>query len=117
LNKSRHIIQALRDAELKAYLPGIHEGLCLSPYCVVQALSGSLLCPSGGYVRYRVHLYVPADRPEEMDALSLSVREALRPCVADGWLTLAQPCSSVLVSDTYRAAYSYIDYVSYYSEM
>ncbi len=117
MNKTRHIVQALRDGGLKAYFPGIHDGLCLSPYCVVQTLSGSLLSPAGGYVRYRVHLYVPADRPEEMDTLSLSVREALRSCTAEGWLTLAQPGSPVLVSDTYHAAYSYIDYVSYYSEI
>lgn len=117
MNKTRHIIQTLRAAGLKAWLPGIHEGVCLSPYCVVQHLSGSLLCPSGGFVRYRVHMYVPADRPEEMDRLSLSVREAIRPLETEGLLTLAQPCGSLTVNDTYRAAYSYIDYVSYYSEM
>jgi len=117
LNKTQNIIAALLKAGLKAFPPAVHEGLCRSPYCVVQVLSSALLCPSGGYVRYRVHLYVSAHRSTDMDALALSVRKALLPCETEGWLTLAQPCGTVSVSDAYRAAYSFIDYVSYYSEM
>lgn len=111
------IISTLQAAGLRAFPPAAHEGLCLWPYCVVQPLSGTLLSPRGGFVRYRVHMYVPAQSPDRLDGFALAVREAMRPCLEEGWLSLAQPCSTHSVSDAYRAVYSYIDYVSYYSEM
>lgn len=116
LNKTRKIISALRAAGLQAFPAGVHEGICRSPYCVVQPLSGALLSPAGGYMRYRVHMYVPADRPELLDDLALSVKEALEPAGREGWLTLSLPGGSVDVDDTYLAACSFSEYVSYYSQ-
>lgn len=117
MNLTEVIIRRLREAGAEAFMPGIHEGICTSPYCVVRLFSGTLSTPAGGYVRYRVHLYTPAGRPELLDALAGSVRTALLPMEADGTLHLAEPRGIVSIDDSYRAVCSYIDYVSYYSEM
>ena len=74
MNRTDKIIGALRAAGLQAFPVGVHEGVCRSPYCVVQPVSGALLSPAGGYMRYRILMYVPADRPELLDGLALSVR-------------------------------------------
>ena len=116
MNRTDKIIGALRAAGLDAFPVGVHEGVCSSPYCVVQPVSGALLSPAGGYMRYRVHMYVPADRPELLDDLSGSVRDALRGAEADGQLQLSLPGGSVDVDDTYLAACSFCEYVSYYSQ-
>ena len=116
LNRTRKIINTLRAAGLKAYPVGVHEGICTCPYCVVQPVSGALLSPAGGYMRYRVHLYVPADRPELLDELAASVREALIGQETGGMLTLSLPAGSADVDDSYRAACSFCEYVSYYSQ-
>ncbi len=116
MNLASRIVKQLRAAGLEAYLPGVHEGICLSPYCVARLFSGSLSTPRGGYARYRVHLYVPAISPEQLEPLAEAVREALAPMESDGSLRLAEPRGMTGVDDAYRAACSYIDYVSYYSE-
>lgn len=116
MNRTQAIIDTLRAAGLEAFWPGVHEGVCRAPYCVVHSMAGTLLCPAGGSVLYRVHLFVPAHSPEELDALALAVREALAPARNEGWLMLAQPRGVTRFDDTFRAACSYIDYVSYYSE-
>lgn len=111
------MIACLRAAGVAAFWPGTHEGICTFPYCVVRLYSGMLCVPTGGAVRYRVQLYVPAGRPEQLDELAEAVRAALLPLEADGTLALAAPRGTVTVDDGYRAACSFIDYVSYYSEM
>lgn len=116
MNRTQDIINILRAAGLEAFWPGGHEGVCKAPYCVPHPLAGTLLGPAGGCMLYRVHLYAPASRPEELDSLALSVRRALAGAQAEGWLTLTQPCGAVVFDDTFRAACSYIDYASYYSE-
>ena len=116
LNNTQQIINILRTAGLEAFLPGVNEGVCRSPYCVVRVTSSSTVSPAGGYVRYRVHLYVPADRPELLDDLAEAVRAALVPAVEQGRLLLSVPRGDTGVDDTYRAACSYTEYVSYYSQ-
>ena len=116
MNRTRKIIDALRAAGLKAFPVGVHEGVCRSPYCVVQPLSGALLSPAGGYMRYRIHMYVPADCPELLDDLADSVREALCGTETRGTLTLSLPGGSADVDDTFGAACSFCVYVSYYSQ-
>lgn len=117
MDQTQKIIDILRAAGLEAYWPGTHESICRSPYCVPHALSGILLSPAGGSVLYRICLYVPADRPEELDSLARSVRQALAPAQKEGWLTLERPRGNIVFDDTFRSAGSSIDYVSYYSEM
>ncbi|MBE6760231.1 MAG: hypothetical protein E7554_09150 [Ruminococcaceae bacterium] len=116
MHRTRKIITTLRAAGLDAFHVGSHEGICRSPYCVVQPLSGALLSPAGGYMRYRILLYVPAHQPELLDTLARSVREALSGAEAEGWLTLSLPGGSIDVDDTFRAACGFTEYVSYYSQ-
>jgi len=116
LNITQQIIDRLRDAGIAAFMPGVHEGVCIRPYCVVQLCSGTLSTPRGGCVRYRMHLYVPAACPEKLDELAQSVRDALKPMEKDSRLRLAEPRGAVVTDDTFRAACSWIDYVSYYCE-
>lgn len=113
---TKAIISQLRAAGIEAFMPGIHEGICLSPYCVVRLFSGTLSTPRGGSVLYRVHLYAPAAFPEQLDELAEGVRDGLKPMELTGWLHLAEPRGATGIDDTCRAACSYIDYVSYYSE-
>lgn len=116
MNNTRKIILTLRTAGLNAYYPGVHDGTCISPYCVVQSSSAALVSRQCGYIRYRVHLYVPLDLPEQLDILAESVRDALLPLEKDGCLALAEPRGTTVTDDDFRALCSYIDYVSYYSE-
>ena len=116
MNMTERIIKTLRSGGIRAFYPGAHEGICLSPYCVVQLHSGSLTTPKGGYVRYRVHLYVPAAYPEKREILAEAVRDALMPMEAAGSLKLAEPRGTTVVDDICKAACSRIDYVSYYCE-
>ncbi len=116
MNRTRKIISTLRAAGLQAFPAGVHEGICRSPYCVVQPVSGALLSPAGGYMRYRIHMYVPAGLPEQLDELALSVRDALRDAEIRRELALSLPGGSVDVDDTFRAACSFCEYVSYYSQ-
>ncbi len=116
MNMTADIIAQLRKAGISAYYPGVHEGICISPYCVVQLHSSSLSTARGGYVRYRVHLYVPAASPDHLDDLAGSVRGALLPMERAGSLRLANPRGATVTDDAYRAACSCIDYISYYSE-
>lgn len=114
--KTGKIISVLQAAGLRAYPIGVHEGICRFPYCVVQPVSGALLSPAGGYMRYRIHMYVPADRPELLDGLDASVRAALRGAESEGWLALSLPGGSADVDDTACAVCSFCEYVSYYSQ-
>lgn len=110
------IIAALRSAGLDAYLPGGHEGLCTSPYCVVQQLSGMRLGGRGGCAHYRVHLFVPCTGGVGMDAFAARVLESLRELVGSGRISLEEPRGAVLTDDSRRALSSHIDYISYYTE-
>lgn len=116
MNMTQQIIDCLRRTGLTAFMPGVHEGICVRPYCVVQLCSGTLSTPKGGCIRYRVHLYVPAASPEKLDELAESVRDALRAMESSGQLRLAEPRGAVVTDDSFRAACSWIDYVSYYCE-
>lgn len=117
MNMTKKIVSCLRAAGIAAFWPGTHEGLCTSPYCVVRLFSGVLRTPAGGCAHYRVHLYAPLCSPEQLDNLAETVREALLPLETDGTLQIAEPRGIVTVDDSYRAVCSFIDYVSYYSEM
>lgn len=117
MNLTSAIINRLREAGIRAFLPGAHEGICVSPYCVVQLYSGTLSTPRGGYARYRVHIFAPAAQPELLEPLADDVRAALLSLEQDGSFQLAQPRGATVTEDAYRAVSSYIDYVSYYSEM
>lgn len=112
------IYQALARAGLEVYAPGGHEGICLSPYCVVQPTGGEI--PSGsrrcGRAAYRIFLVVPCESPAAMDSLANSASEALSGLVGSGTLQLAAPRSPMMPDDGFQALISYIDYDCYYSE-
>ena len=112
------IYGALADAGIEVYAPGGHEGICLSPYCVVQPTGatirgGVLRC---GHASYRVYLVVPCEAPASMDALAEQVGEALTGLVRSGTLRLAAPRSPMVPDSGFMALISYIDYDCFYSE-
>lgn len=118
MNRWQEIFDLLTEAGIETYAPGGHIGLCSSPYCVVQAGSGSI--PNGtrmlGKCDYRIYLVVPIEEPARLAQLAEQVRQALRPMESSGVLRLDMPRSAMVPDDSFSALVSYIDYTCCYSE-
>lgn len=73
-----NIVDTLTAAGISAYMPGKHEGKCLSAY--VMAADGGVIRTgktTGRHI-YQLYVYVPMDRPSTLTAQVASVRDAVK---------------------------------------
>lgn len=114
MNRACDIAAALRESGIETYLPSAHPGICTSPYAVVQACGSYLRSESrlGGVCRYRVHIFVPADRPALLEPFALEVQRALDRLALSGVIRMSSPRSPAAVNDRFAALGCYLEYAS-----
>ncbi len=92
-------------------MPASHDGICTSPYCVVQYLGAY---PDSGAVTgaevIRIHLYAPVGRFSALCELKHKAEEALSFLVAEGALRPCEGVGACTVNDIYKAYACYLDY-------
>lgn len=73
------IEKALISAGIQVKRPGTHEGICHTPYCVVQQHGTYPFAATihQGYTLYLIHIYVPLDRYTALEQMCALVRHAL----------------------------------------
>lgn len=105
------IINRLSGDGLDVALPGYRNGVCSSPYVVVQK-SGTYRyaqSPALGYTLFTVHCYVPLYSYEQLDTLIRRVKSALkalepdlRPVGNEGIFT---------INDSFKAHEGYLEFM------
>lgn len=110
IRKLETVITALENAGIPAYYPGQHEGICTSPYCVVQSMGSFPEAGRGpGYEIIRIHLYVPVGRFSLLETLIEQVESALSGPVGQGQLRPYEEVGACLIEEAFRAHTCYLD--------
>lgn len=109
MRQLRQCIDALKDGGLTVYLPAVREGVCTSPYCVVQPL-GSFPSGGTGYSLLRIHIYAPAGRFAVLEEQKRKAENAMKPLVESGAVRPCEGVSACAVDDTFKAYAVYLDY-------
>ncbi len=111
MKQLRECVNALKAGGLTVHMPASHEGVCMSPYCVVQYLGAYPNSGAGtGEQVLRIHLYAPIGQFFLVKELKDRAEAALQPLVESGSL---RPCEGVgvcNVNDTFKAHACYLDY-------
>ncbi len=111
MRQLKQCIDALRKGGLTVYTPASHDGVCASPYCVVQYLGSVLHSSAGtGIDMLRIHIYAPIGRFFLIEEMREKTEKAMRPLIESG---AVRPCESVgacVVDDTFKAHSCYLDY-------
>lgn len=105
------ITDALSRADIDVALPGARQGVCVSPYAVVQKTGTYRYAssPRLGYTVITVHCYVPLGCYGQLDILIGRVKAALRTLSPD-----LRPSGSEgihLINDHFRAHESSVQYM------
>lgn len=104
-------VNALKEEGVAVYMPSVYEGICTSPYCVVQFLGSYPISGAGiGWDVLRVHIYAPIGRHFLLQELKEKVENALAPLVEKGSLRPCEAVGACRVDDTYKAYACYLDY-------
>ncbi len=106
-----NIRTALRAAGIAVLAPAAAQGVCLSPYTVVQHMGTYRYAQSNRltYTLWSVHCYVPLSDYEALGVLVERVRAALAALAPD-----LRPTGSEgvhIVNDKFRAHETYLEYL------
>ncbi len=111
MKQLRQCVNALKEGGLSVYMPSSHEGVCTSPYCVVQFLGSYPRSGMGtGYDVLRVHLYVPIGRFALMEELLKKAENAMLPLIESSAVRPCEGIGACTVDDTYKAHACCLDY-------
>ena len=105
------IVNTLTDAGIDVAFPGARQGVCASPYAVVQDSGTYRYAQSSrlGYTLITVHCYVPLYAYEQLGILIEKVKTAL--CTLEPDLRPAGNESVHLINDHFRANEGSVQYV------
>ncbi len=111
MKQLKQCINALKNGGLDVYPPAFYEGICTSPYCVVQYLgSFPQSGPGTGYDLLRVHLYAPVGQFSLMQELKRKAEKAMDTLIKNGAVRPCEGVGACIVDDTYKAHACYLDY-------
>ena len=102
---------ALYAAGLDVWYPAAKQGVCLTPYVVVQNMGTFPYAQSSRlmYTLLSIHCYVPLGNYDGLKILVGRVRDALAPLMPD--LRPVGNESVHTVNDTFRAHETYLEYI------
>lgn len=111
MRQLRRCIEALKEGGVEVYTPAHHEGVCTSPYCVVQYIGSVPGSPAGtGYDLLRINLYAPIGRFFLMEELKKKAEDAMAVLIKSGSVRPCEGVGACTVNDTYKAHVCYLDY-------
>ncbi|MBQ9901073.1 MAG: hypothetical protein IJM51_01615 [Clostridia bacterium] len=105
------IVNRLLDAGIDVAMPGTKQGICTSPYAVVQNAGTFRYAQSDrlGYTLITVHCYVPLYNYEQLDTLLQSVRSSLDALYPD--LRFAGNEGAHIINDHFKANEGSLQYI------
>ena len=105
------ILETLSTAGIEVHYPSSKQGVCNSPYVVVQNFGTYDYAQSRrlGYTLIEVHCYVPVNQYQQLDSFISSVKAALAPLTLDLRPTGNEGIPDI--NDTFRAHTGYIEYM------
>lgn len=106
-----NIQDALSAAGIEVRYPGIKQGICTSPYAVIQDLGTYPYAESNrlGYTVVGVHCYAPLNQYPELYRLIKRVKSALETLAPD--LRPTGNESNHTINNDFRAHESYVEYM------
>lgn len=115
----QRIYSALNNAGLKVYPSGGHNGICMSPYCVVQQAgtytAGDDKPGRNSYTGYYVHAYAPLGNYLKLPELLDSVRSALNNLEDEHIVYFTGFESIHQIDDKFAAHTAYLEYRAFSS--